>query len=170
MYYDIAVVDAINRIWALKWLLQKVVQQAQSKGMSGSVLLGLALADDMFPLLKQFQVITDNAKGAIGRLTDKEAPVFDDSEATLDELYARLDKTVEFLKTIKPEDFDWADDKRVEMKYFEGKHFTGKGYFVTFYLPNINFHAGMVYSICRAHGFNIGKNDYLGNLALIDNA
>jgi hypothetical protein len=43
-------------------MLLKVVQQGQGKGMSSSVILGLALADDMFPLIKQIQVVTDISK------------------------------------------------------------------------------------------------------------
>jgi hypothetical protein len=151
-------------------MLLKVVQQGQGKGMSGSVILGLALADDMFPLVKQLQVVTDLAKGAVARLTDLEVPSYEDNETTLDEVYARLDKTVAFLQTVKREDFDGADDKTVEMKYFEGKHFTGRGYFTGFYIQNLNFHATTAYDICRAHGFKIEKADYMGQLPLIDNA
>ena len=62
MYYDIAITEAINKIGALRGMMLKVVQQGQSKGMSGSVLLGLALADDMYPLLKQLQIVTDLSK------------------------------------------------------------------------------------------------------------
>ena len=170
MYYDIAITEAINKIGALRGMMLKVVQQGQSKGMSGSVLLGLALADDMYPLLKQLQIVTDLSKWAVGRLTDVETPVYEDNEVTLDDMYARLDKTVAFLQTIKESDFDGADDKRVEMSYFEGKHFTGRGYFTSFYIPNVNFHAATAYDICRAHGFEVGKPDFLGQLQLIDNA
>jgi hypothetical protein len=56
------------------------------------------------------------------------------------------------------------------MSYFPGKHFTARGYFTSFYIPNINFHAATAYAICRAHGFNIEKADYMGTLQLIDNA
>ncbi len=88
------------------------------------MILGLALADDMYPLIKQLQVVTDLAKGAVGRLTDVETPVYEDNETTLDEVYARLDKTIAFLKTVQVEDFAGADDKTIEMSYFPGKHFT----------------------------------------------
>jgi hypothetical protein len=60
----------------------------------------------MYPLVKQLQVVTDNAKGAVGRLTNLEVPVYEDNETTIDQVYARLDKTVAFLKTVKAEDFD----------------------------------------------------------------
>lgn len=169
MYYDIIITQAINRIEALRWMLLKVVQQAQGKGMSGAVLLNLSLAEDMFPLIKQIQIVTDNAKWAVARLTDKEVPIFEDNEETLADIYARIDTTVAFLKTVSPEDFNGADDKTIEMKYFPGKHFTGKGYFLTFYIPNFNFHATVAYTICRAHGFDIGKADYAGIYDLIDN-
>lgn len=170
MYYDIAITEAINRIGALKSVLLKVVQQGQGKWMSSSVILSLALADDMLPLIKQFQVVTDLSKWIVGRLTSVEAPVFDDSETTIDQIYARLDATVAFLKTVKESDFDSADSKTIELDYFPGKHFTGKWFFLSYYIPNVNFHASIAYAICRAHGFDIGKADYIGNLHLIDNA
>lgn len=170
MYYDIAITDAINKIGAMKSVLLKVIQQGQGKGMSWSVILGLALADDMYPLIKQLQVVTDLAKGAVGRLTDVETPVYEDNETTLDEVYARLDKTIAFLKTVQVEDFAGADDRTIEMSYFPGKHFTAVWYFTGFYIPNINFHATTAYDICRAHGFKIEKADFMGSLPLIDNA
>jgi len=169
MYYDIAVTEAINRIKSLKSMMLKVVQQGQWKWMSSTVILDLALADDMFSLKKQLQIVTDISKWAIARLTDIETPVFEDTESTIDEIYARLDTTIAFLETVKAEDFDGADDKIVEMEYFEWKHFTWRGYFTSFYIPNLHFHATTAYDICRAYKFEIGKADYAGNLPLIDN-
>jgi uncharacterized protein len=62
MYYKIAVEFTRGRLHALKTLLEKAEKQAMEKGISDETLLGYRLAPDMFALLKQVQVVTDNAK------------------------------------------------------------------------------------------------------------
>src|SRR5437868_3266436 len=58
---------------------------------------------DQFPLLMQVQRVSDNAKGGAARLAGIEPPKFEDTEKTIDELKARLEKTAAFLDSIKPE-------------------------------------------------------------------
>ena len=73
--------------------------------MSETVFLDQRLAPDMFPLLKQVQVLTDNAKGASARLSGTEAPVIADTETTVAELTARIDTVVAYLDTFQSEQF-----------------------------------------------------------------
>jgi hypothetical protein len=82
-----------------------VLKKAGEHGLDEAALLNDKLADDMFPLVKQVQVATDNAKGIVGRLTSVETPKYEDNETTLAELDARIDKTIAFLQTIKKEVF-----------------------------------------------------------------
>ena len=42
--------------------------------------------------------------------------MFEDNETTLPELKARVEKTIDFLKTIKPEQIDGTEDKKLIVK------------------------------------------------------
>ncbi len=170
MYYKIAVEQSLDRLKALKTLLEKVESQSKEKNMSESDLLALALTPDMFPLLKQIQIVTDVSKWAIGRLTQKDIPVFEDDETTLSELYKRLDTTIELLGTCSESDFENTENKKIEMSYFPGMHFTAEWYLLSFLVPNLNFHTTTAYAICRANGFEIGKQDYIWDIPLIPNS
>ncbi len=168
MYYQFTVPLFINSLTALKGVLQKGEAYAKEKGLSDEHMLNLRLAPDMFPLVKQVQVATDNAKGAAGRLSGKDIPTMEDTEKTFAELYNRIDKTVEYLHTFSESDFADAANQVIKLKYFpQDMHFTGDGYARGYAIPNFLFHVTTAYDILRAHGVSVGKADYMGTLPLV---
>ncbi len=62
MFYQTTILLPIARMNALIYLLEKVESQAQTKHMSDTDILSLRLAPDMYPLSKQIQIVSDNAK------------------------------------------------------------------------------------------------------------
>ena len=169
MYYKIAIEFTRERLHALKVLLEKAQQQAMEKGISDEEILSYRLAPDMFPLMKQVQIVTDNAKGAAARLAGLEIPKYEDNEVTLGDLYTRIDKTIAFLDTFTPESFADADSRKIELPYFKDMHFTGEGY-ITYHISNFMFHVTTTYALLRANGFQIGKADFMNSLPLIPNS
>ena len=131
--------------------------QAKEKGMSDTDILELRLAPDMYALVKQIQIATDNAKGMASRMAGKEAPKYEDNEATLSDIRARLEKTIAYLETFSERDFADAATTEVRLPWFPGMHFVGEGYLLTYALPNFFFHIVAVYTILRNAGFDIGK-------------
>lgn len=87
---------------------------------------------------------------------------------TLDELIARIDKTVEFLATVKESDFAEAPSREVTLPYFPGKKMDGFGYARDYVLPNFFFHITMAYALVRKNDVAIGKADYINGLPLMD--
>ena len=67
-----------------------------------AALIGAKLADDMRPLPAQYQMASDTAKNTVARLAGIEAPKMEDNEATFDELRARMDKTIAFVRSVDP--------------------------------------------------------------------
>lgn len=130
-------------------------------------LVDARLAEDMYPLSRQVQIASDTAKGAAARLAGIEAPSMPDTETTFPELKARCANTIAFLQTIDPAAIDGAMDKEVVMTFPSGggMRFDGATYVNGFVLPNLYFHASMVYAILRHRGVDIGKKDYLAHLA-----
>src|SRR5512144_1131247 len=98
---------------ALSAVLDKAGQFAAAKKIDPSVLLNSRLAPDMFSLTRQVQVASDLAKIGTARLAGVEPPRYEDKEATIDELKARLAKTVAFIKTLDPKSIDAAADREI---------------------------------------------------------
>ena len=96
------------------------------------------------------------------RLAHKEAPKYEDNEATLAELRARLERTISYLETFVETDFQNAATAEARFPYFPGMHMVGSDYLLGYAIPNFFFHLVTTYDILRHHGFDIGKADYIG--------
>lgn len=162
MFYQTAVTMTSLRLKALIILIDKVQAEAQSKGMDESTLLDARLAPDMFPFARQIQIVTDNAKGMACRLAGREIPKYEDTESTLDELRARLQKTIDFLSTFTESDFALAATAEARFPYFPGVKMVGAGYLLTYAVPNFFFHVVTAYDILRNAGYSVGKVDFMG--------
>ena len=112
------------------------------------------------------QTTCDTAKLAASRVTGKEAPKHPDTEATLDELKARVKSVIEYLDGFSAQDFEGAAARTVTQPRWEGKTMSGADYFVEHGLPNFYFHLAHAYAILRHNGVSLGKRDYLGTLSL----
>lgn len=153
---------------ALSGVLDKAAAFAAAKKIDPSVLLNTRLAPDMFSLVRQVQVATDLAKNGAARLAGVEPPRFEDKETTIDELKARLAKTVAFLKTVDAKQIDAAADRQITFPLGPTNKGEMKGddYLNHFVLPNVYFHLTAAYAILRHCGVEIGKQDFLGAIPL----
>lgn len=163
--YEATLPPFIRTLSNLGVIVEKAMAFAANKKIEGTVLANYRLAPDMLPLARQIQIATDTAKGCAARLAGVEPPKYEDNEQTLPELKERLHKTIDYLKTFKPEQIDGTEEKTIELK-FPQKTFTFKGmpYVTGFVLPNFYFHVTTTYAILRNCGVEIGKNDYLGQM------
>jgi len=150
----------------LSSILTKTAAHAEAKKIDPSVFVNARLAPDMHPLARQIQMVSDTAKGAAARLAGVDVPSMPDTEATLAELQQRIAKTVDFLSSLKPEQFEGSADRSVELNVGGGQKMTFKGatYLTHFALPNFYFHVTTAYDIVRHNGVEIGKRDYLGSV------
>ena len=125
---------------ALSGVLDKAEAHAAAKKIDPSILLNSRLAPDMFALVRQVQVTTDQAKNGTARLAGAEPPRYEDNETTIEQLKARIAKTVAYLKTLDPKQIDAAADREI-----------------TFPLGPTN----------KGHcGVEIGKRDFLGAIPM----
>jgi hypothetical protein len=161
--YDFSIPALIRGLTNLSAILDKAAAHAAAKKFDSLVLVQARLYPDMHPLVRQIQIARDTAKGAAGRLADVEVPKHEDNEVTLDDLKKRIAKTVDFLKTVTPEQLKGAEDRTIEIKFPNGAwKFTAPAYVTDFVLPNFYFHESMVYALLRKSGVEIGKGDFLG--------
>src|SRR5262249_26249719 len=98
---------------ALSGLLAKAEAFAAAKKIDPSVLLATRLAPDMFALTRQVQIVTDQAKNGTARLAGVEPPKFEDNETTIEQLKARLKKTLDFVKTLDVKKIDASGDREI---------------------------------------------------------
>jgi uncharacterized protein len=146
----------------LAWL-DKAEAHATARKFDPHNYLGLRLAPDMLPLSRQVQIACDSAKGCVARLAGVENPRFEDTEATLAELRARIEKTLAFVKGFAAAQIDGSEDKPIEVPTrTEPLKFTGEQYLKHFALPNFYFHATTLYALLRHAGVEVGKGDHLG--------
>ncbi len=104
----------------------------------------------------------------MARLAGIEPPRFEDNETTIDQLKARLAKTVAFLKTLDATKIDAATDREITFPLGPTNKGQMKGddYLNHFVLPNVYFHLTAAYAILRHSGVEIGKQDFLGAIPM----
>jgi hypothetical protein len=147
---------------ALAGIIDKTIAHAEAKKIDPAVYAGARLFPDMFPFARQITVATDFAKGASARLAGIEVPKFEDTEVTLADLKARLQKTIDFIAGLKPEQFDGAETRDITIQLRAGPTvFKGQPYLLHYAMPNFYFHTTTAYAILRHNGIEIGKPDFI---------
>jgi hypothetical protein len=148
---------------SLRAWLDKAQAHATAKGFNSKVLVSARLAPDMLPFSAQVIVACDHAKGAAARLAGVDVPKYEDNEATLAELQARIDKSLAFIDTVREEQFEGAASREIVIPSRAGeRRFVGHAYLVKYATPNFCFHVTTAYAILRHNGVDVGKADYLG--------
>lgn len=147
----------------LSHLLVKAQTHAETKKFDPVVLTQYRLAPDMLPFTRQVLIACDASKLCVARLSGLEAPKFDDTETTLLELMARIQKTMDWIKTVPASAIDGSELKSITFPVGKDKTrtMTGEDYLKHWALPNLFFHVTTAYAILRHNGVEIGKADYL---------
>jgi hypothetical protein len=161
--YQASVPVFVRGLTNLTHVLQKGEAHAKDKGQNPDNLLQQRLIFDMLPLVKQIQIGCDTAARSTARMAGVEPKSFPDNETTLAQAHARIQATIDYLKTFKPEQLDGGEERKVIHKTRSGETtFTGINYLREYALPNFFFPMATAYGILRVAGTPIGKRDYLG--------
>ncbi|MEO8296845.1 MAG: DUF1993 domain-containing protein [Burkholderiales bacterium] len=148
----------------LDHLLDKAQANAAARKFDANVLLQARLAPDMLPLVAQIRIACDAAKFGSARLAGIEGPKFEDNEATVAELKARIAKTIDYLASVPANKIDGREDADITFPVGrDGSTRTMKGeaYLKHWVLPNFFFHVTTAYALLRHNGVDLGKVDYL---------
>jgi uncharacterized protein len=161
--YQASLPVLLRGLTGLQTILGKAEAHAAEKQIDPSVFINARLYPDMLPLVRQIYIVTDTAKGCAARLAGVEPPRYEDVETTFEELQARLQKTIDYLKEFNAAQIDGSEDRAITLKMRSGPvEFNGLSYLLQFVLPNFYFHVTTAYGILRHNGVEIGKMDYLG--------
>ena len=160
--YQASVPVFVQYLKGLSRVLDKAAPMVEARKIDQAVLLNTRLYPDMFALARQIQVASDTAKGCVARLAGQEPPKYEDNEASLAELKARIAKTIDYVQSVKREQIDGSEERQIVLQMRAGTmEFKGANYLTTFALPNFFFHATTAYDILRSLGVDIGKRDFM---------
>jgi uncharacterized protein len=149
---------------SLSAILTKAETFAAEKKVEQAVLLNARLYPDMFPFIRQVQIAGDFAKGVSARLAGIEVPTYDDNEQSFAELQARIAKTLSFIESLSPAQFEGSENREIVLRPGTPKEkiLAGHNYLTNYGLPQFFFHTAIAYAILRHNGLDVGKGDYMG--------
>lgn len=160
--YEVTIPVFIRAFGNLSKIIEKGRAFADERGLEHNELLEARLFADMLPLAGQVQRASDTAKFVPVRVGHIPNVAMADTEASLDELQARIVATVRFLEAVPAAALDGGEDAEVVLKLGGNSvPFTGKSYVLTFAIPNFFFHVTTAYDILRHKGVPVGKLDFL---------
>ena len=163
--YNFSAPVMVRVLGNLSHVLKKGMAHAEAHKIDPAVLINARLYPNMFALVRQVQIATNQAKGCVSRLAGREPPKFEDNEQTFEELLARIDKTVAHLESFKPAQIDGSETRKIELKVGgQVRSFEGLPYLMNYVYPNFYFHVVTAYAILRHNGVEIGKGDFLGQV------
>ena len=149
---------------ALKANLAQADAETAAKKIEPDAFLQARLYPDMFPLVKQVQIAADFARGISARLAGIEVPTYDGKEKTFADLDGLLSRTLEFLDSVKADQFVGSETKEIVLRPGtpKEKKLSGQAYLSNYGLPQFTFHATTAYALLRHNGLPIGKRDFMG--------
>ena len=161
--YEVSVPMFVNNLNTLSDILLKAEKDAEKRKIDKSIFINARLYPDMFSLVKQIQIATDMVKIGVARLSEVQAPLFEDNEVTFSDLQKRIKKTVSFLNKIKAKQMEGSESKKIEFKIRKNnfKFKNGQIYLQEWIIPHFFFHMTTSYNILRANGVSLGKRDFV---------
>jgi hypothetical protein len=150
---------------SLSAILTKAETYAAGKKFEPAVLLNARLYPDMFPLIRQVQVAADFAKSVSARLAGVEVPAYEDNEQTFADLQVRIAKTLAFIESLTPAQFEGSETRDIVLRPGtpKEKKMIGHNYLINYGLPQFFFHVTTAYAILRHNGLDVGKGDFMGS-------
>ena len=144
-------------------VMEKGVANAKARNFDSSVLVGARLAPDMLPFVIKIQLTSDFAKNSMARLAGIDPPKFEDYETTMDELFARVRRTLEYIDSVPAAALEGSETRDIKIPLRDRTvEFKGLEFLQKWALPNFFFHHVTAYNLLRHNGVDIGKKDFLG--------
>src|SRR6202035_5375822 len=136
MYYQM-VAQCTQSLKNLEACLDKADRYATTNKFDVGVLMTSRLAPDMQPFIYQVQSACDYVKAAAAWLSGQTPPKHEDNEQTIDEVRARIRKTVAFAESVTEAQYAGAAERKVSLSWAPGKVLGGEDYLLQMTIPNV---------------------------------
>ncbi len=150
-----------NGMTTMQGLLKKAADHPRA-----DALLDTKLADDMHPLAVQVRFLSNQPGEAIAQLTARSFVSRDDNVTTIADAAESISRTKTLLTDIRESEVV-PGDHTLALVLPNGMEFslTADAYVRDWVLPNFYFHLTIAYAILRSEGLDIGKADFLPQMA-----
>lgn len=164
--YDFAIETFLHALTDLSGVLDKAAAHAAAKGIDPASLVQARLAPDMYPLATQVSIACRFALDAPIRLTGGTPAEPDGEDHTLDDLKARIARTIAALQAFDPAGFDGGVERQITAPLVDDLelHLSGLAYVRDWALPHFYFHVVTAYDILRHHGVDLSKRDFMAHV------
>src|ERR1700731_3620017 len=143
MYHQV-ISQCVHMLKNLESWLDKAEEHAAAKKFDVGVLMAGRLAPDMKSFIYQVQSACDYVKAGPAWLSGQTPPKHEDNEHTIDEVRARIRKTVNFAESVEEALCSGVRERRVSMSWATaGKVLGGEDFFLQMTIPNTFFHVAM---------------------------
>jgi hypothetical protein len=160
--YKLSVPIFTQMLTALSNVLDKSAAHAAEKKIDLAFLANMRLYPDMFNLIRQVQQATSHAVRMAAALANVPAPEIKNVETKYEELKPRIAKAIDFLNTLKPEQFEGSENRAVTIGE---RTMPGRQFLLTQTYPQVFFHCTTAYDILRHCGVPLTKADFIGQRA-----
>lgn len=150
--------------------LDSAERLAEAKRFAPEVLLASRLAPDMYPLVRQFQIMCDTTKFTLARVTAKTPPSHADDETTFAQVRQRLAQASEYVASFGEADFAGCETRMIALPRYPGQLINAVDYVRQMQLPNFYFHSTTAYAILRHNGVDLGKDAFFGPISFVPRA
>ena len=153
----------LKNLGSITKILKKAEAFCEARKLDKAVVLDLRTYPDMLTLTRQILIVCDQAKGCAARLSGTDVPSYADDEKTFEDLYARINKTADFIKSIDAKKFEGAATRTIKLKIGgNDMEMNGSDYLNGAVWPNHYFHMATAHNLIRSIGVEVGKGDFLG--------
>ena len=162
--HDMAVGSFGPMLESLSDVLEKGDEHTKSAKID---LVNARLAPDMFTLAQQVQQACHYAKDCTSRLTGNGGTAMENVETTFAGLKAQIARALAFLRDAQAAGFEGAEERDCSIDFGGDMviEMDGLKLLRAWALPHFYFHVVTAYDILRSNGVDIGKKDYLSQVA-----
>lgn len=160
---EISVDVVTQHLTGLAGVIDKAIAFAAEKKLSQAALIELRFAPDMYNFGKQVQVASFWGAMIAAKLANIEPMKFADDEKSLEDLKARVERALAFVKAANRGAVDAMAETVVSIQAGANvRKYKGKDFALHFALPHFFFHCTTAYDLLRHFGIPLAKRDYMG--------
>ena len=155
----------VQTISGLMGTIDKAIAHGAAAKYDQQAYLTTRFFPDMYPFDKQVRMVARWAESIPAMLAGVSADKPADDETSLEDLKARLERSLAYAQSIDRALIDAAADKVLTFPAGGGtRRMTGRDFVLHYSLPHLFFHATTAYDLLRHSGVPLAKRDFMGQV------